>query len=103
MNSPRFTPEDIAALESGLAQRQQQVDTQWQLVRRLMAAAFDSARDPRSQPYQSGVRDTLAYKLCGTHLRNPYDMGTAAADAWLAGCDEGVAILKQRNRTGVPA
>ncbi|MBK9442567.1 MAG: hypothetical protein IPN53_15220 [Comamonadaceae bacterium] len=96
MKTPRFTPADIAALESGLALRQQQVDTQWQLVRRLMAAAFDGAREPRSPAYQAGVRAALAHKLCGTPKTLPFDMGTAQADAWLAGCDEAYAILKQR-------
>ena len=96
MNPPRFTPDDIAALESGLAQRQHHTDKQYRLVQRLLQVAFGATRDPRSREYKAGVHDMLVCKLCGQPLTCPHPLGTAAADAWLAGRDEGMYILKQR-------
>ncbi|GEM_PF-1672257 len=96
MKTPQFTPEDIAALEAGLARRSAEVDAQWQLVTRLMTAAFAVGRDPRSDAYRSGVQDTLVAKLCGKALVNPFELGTPSADAWFAGTSEGIAILKLR-------
>lgn len=103
MKPPRFTREDIAALESGLARRQAEIDAQWQLVERLMAAAFDGQRDPRSDAYKAGVRDTLAFKLCGKQKIQPYALGTPHADAWWAGGTEAMSILMLRlARQAVP-
>ena len=54
--------------------------------------AFSPGRDPRSDEYRHGVREALQYKLgeineaCG---RKKYVMGTAQADAFWAGWDEG--------------
>ncbi len=57
--------------------------------------AFSPGRDPRSDEYRQGVREALQYKLreinevCG---RKQYVMGTAQADAFYAGWDEGVML-----------
>lgn len=63
----------------------------------LMAAAFDQPREPRSAAYKAGVRDLLTRRINGLTApwsRDfvPYPMGTAEADAFLAGHDEGKQI-----------
>lgn len=63
-------------------------------LNRMMAWAFHEARDPRSAEYCTGVRDMLLYKLVDKQLRNPWLLGTAHADAWFAGVEEGKAVLK---------
>lgn len=97
MKPPKFTPADIAALEAGLARRDAEIDAQWQLVERMLKAAFDGPREPRSQAYRAGVRSLLASRLCGQPKIIPYAMGSTEADAWLAGQGEGIALLKLRS------
>lgn len=56
----------------------------------LFAAAFDCARDPRSEPYKAGCLAALR-RMTGQvdHIACPWRMGTVEADAWHAGADEG--------------
>lgn len=65
-------------------------------VDRLMDAAFFPGRTPRSAEYRAGCRAALEFRLAGKPLPMPYAAGNATADAFLAGIDEGHAIL-QRN------
>lgn len=58
----------------------------------MMALAFHEIRDPRSAEYREGVRDLLLYKLVEKRLKNPFVPGTAFADAWWAGVEEGKLI-----------
>lgn len=55
----------------------------------IMNKTFPQGRDPRSDEYKAGVRAQLARLIEGTPLRYPYRMGTAQADAYFAGMDEG--------------
>jgi len=64
------------------------------LVERLMAEAFNRARDPRSDAYQLGARELLNCKAQGIRLVCPYKMGTAEADAFYSGVDEGNGIWR---------
>lgn len=60
-----------------------------QLVENLMHAAFDTARDPRSEAYKIGARELLKHRAMGTKFVCPYTLGTAEADAFFSGSDEG--------------
>lgn len=61
-------------------------------VDELMRAAFDVARDPTSPEYKAGARATLEHRIHQRPARCPHNLGTAQADAWFAGVDEGRAI-----------
>lgn len=65
------------------------------LARRLLDQAFAVARAPRSPPYRLGVYHMLLKALQGEHLACPFKLGTADADAWFAGCNEGRRIASQ--------
>jgi len=66
----------------------------------LMAEAFKPGRDPRSSEYKQGVRALLALRIDGTKLPRPYKMGSAQADAFYAGVDEGHRIWRAHNDGG---
>lgn len=54
--------------------------------------AFSKPRDQRSDEYKHGVIDILKFRLRETNEAfgiRQYAIGTAQADAYLAGCDEG--------------
>lgn len=52
--------------------------------------AFQPGRTPRSDAYKRGVFDCLRVRLDGLQrLTCPYEEGTAEADAYFAGADEG--------------
>lgn len=56
----------------------------------IFATAFAGPRDARSREYKSGVLAALQFRLGEVKkLRCPFDAGTAQADAWFAGTDEG--------------
>lgn len=56
----------------------------------IFREAFGMPRDKRSKEYQNGVLDVLRFRLGEvTDVRCCYEIGTAAADAYFAGCDEG--------------
>jgi hypothetical protein len=60
-------------------------------------AAFDNARTPRSPEYKAGVLALLKHKLEGAAPpKCPYQVGTAQADAWFSGTEEGNAILREQ-------
>ena len=65
----------------------------------LMEKAFAPGRDPRSDEYKSGVRALLALRLNGVKLPQPYEMGSARADAFFAGVDEGRHIWRALRET----
>lgn len=55
--------------------------------------AFQPGRTPRSDAYKRGVLDCLRVRLDGLqHLICPYEEGTAEADAYFAGAEEGKAL-----------
>lgn len=55
----------------------------------LFNARFREGPEPRSLEYKHGFRAGLE-RAAGFHLRkNPHAPGTAASDAWYAGCDAG--------------
>ena len=57
-----------------------------QTVDELMASAFFEGRDPRSPEYKRGARSILLFRIEGGELEAvPYALGTAQADAYLAG------------------
>jgi len=59
-------------------------------IDRLMAGIFSPGRDKRSPEYMAGCRAALTRWLAaGPATRNPHPTGSAAADAWWAGWDEG--------------
>ena len=65
------------------------------LVERLVHAAFSKPRDPRSDAYKLGVSELLTNRVLGVPFRCPYKIGTAEADAFFAGGDEGQMIWRQ--------
>jgi hypothetical protein len=71
-----------------------------QLVDRLTDAAFNRPRDPRSDAYKLGVRELLANRVMGVNFRCPYKLGTAEADAFFAGSDEGRTIWQKHQEAG---
>lgn len=111
MKSPKFTPDEAAVIEAGLSRAQAADDallavswpSELALINRLIAAAFDVPRDPRSAAYRDGARSLLLFKLVDKALKNPFEAGTAHADAWWAGKDEGMSILKLHLAAGLPA
>ena len=53
--------------------------------------AFPPGRAPRSEAYKRGVLDCLRFRIDDVpEVKCPYDQGTAEADAYLAGVDEGI-------------
>lgn len=61
-------------------------------VDRLVAAAFSRPRQPRSVEYREGVRALLMHRATGGRLLCCYPIGTAQADAFFAGVEEGKAL-----------
>jgi hypothetical protein len=61
------------------------------IVDTLFSDAFDRPRDPRSAEYKAGFRAGAAEVLAGRvgGLFAPHPHGTAQADAWYAGMQEG--------------
>lgn len=59
------------------------------LVQNLTRAAFNIPREPRSEAYQHGARELLKQRATGVTLVCPFASGTASADAFYAGADEG--------------
>lgn len=57
----------------------------------LFKTLFDGPRSPRSAEYQAGCLYILQRNLDGIEKQDcPYSMPSAQADAWLAGCQEGL-------------
>lgn len=58
-------------------------------VAALLNKRFAVAREPRSAEYKAGVAAALCFRLHGVKITCPYALGTAQADAFLSGTDEG--------------
>ncbi|SEO65147.1 hypothetical protein [Nitrosovibrio sp. Nv6] len=69
-------------------------------VDEFMIEAFGQPRDPRSPEYKIGVWAALEYRVNGKKTAFPYVLGTAAADAYFSGMDEGHRIWRQASYTG---
>ena len=64
----------------------------------IFEAAFRKPRDPRSDEYKAGVLNILRFRLGelnGKAGHCPYYIGTAQADAYFAGCDEGHRLARE--------
>jgi len=59
-----------------------------------MKKAFDNRRDPRSAEYKAGVMAVLEFRINKRKITSPYTPGTAQADAFAAGIEEGHSIWK---------
>ena len=60
----------------------------------LYQTAFYNGRTPRSQEYKAGARMALEHRIERKDFEMPYLVGTAAADAFFAGIEEGKAIWR---------
>lgn len=93
-----ITRSKLKKLASGMYQDQgvARVQTGTDLIDQLMETAFgpETYRDPRSQEYKAGAKAVLAYRVWGTKIECPWPAGTAQADAFFAGLDEGHAIWR---------
>lgn len=70
----------------------------------IMKLAFYPGRPARSAAYRAGVRDTLLKRLDGvTEIPFPYQLGSAEADAYLSGTDEGMRRAREFQNEGVAA
>jgi hypothetical protein len=70
----------------------------------LFVQAFQRPRDPRSPEYRAGVLAALRLRLGeSAHLVCPYGLGTAQADAWFSGTDEGHALGRAHRDAPTPA
>lgn len=63
-------------------------------VDQLMQAAFFNGRAPRSAEYKAGARMALEHRIERKDFELPYQVGTAAADAYFAGIEEGKSIWR---------
>jgi len=67
-----------------------------EIATRIYRNAFENPRQRRSDEYIRGVLDTLLYRLGeNLHLDCPYPEGTAQADAWYSGNEEGHALYRK--------
>jgi hypothetical protein len=64
-------------------------------VDELMAEAFPPGRDPHSAEYIAGVRSILENRIEGVAITLHYQVGSAQADAYVAGQQEGKAIWRE--------
>lgn len=55
----------------------------------IVADAFANATPPRSAAYVEGFRCAIRRRLAGTRLPVPYRLGSAEADAFFSGRDDG--------------
>ncbi len=67
----------------------------------LFDKAFSTPRTPRSDAYKVGLLAALRYRLDGARIACPYRMGTAEADAFHAGVNEGHALARAALREEV--
>ena len=65
------------------------------LADQLLDAAFNVPRDPRSSQYKAGARAALAFRTECAPIVQPYAAGSAEADAFSAGIEEGHAIWRR--------
>jgi len=68
----------------------------------VFAEAFQSGRAPRSEAYKQGVLDCLRVRIDGAQeIACPFTKGTAEADAYLSGVDEGEALSHSPDEVGL--
>lgn len=60
----------------------------------LYQTAFYNGRTPRSHEYKAGTRMALEHRIERKDFDMPYQVGTAAADAFFAGIEEGKTIWR---------
>lgn len=72
--------------------RATQIESPAALVDRLFNEAFAPGRAPRSVEYMAGVRALLTCRVYACRFFCPHMVGTAQADAFYAGADEGRAL-----------
>ena len=65
------------------------------IVDQLLDAAFNIPRDPRSSAYKAGARAALFFRIEGVAIPVSYTAGSAEADAFSAGIEEGHAIWRR--------
>lgn len=65
------------------------------LADQLLDAAFSVPRDQRSSQYKAGARAALVFRTEETPIPQPYPAGSAEADAFSAGIEEGHAIWRR--------
>lgn len=59
--------------------------------------AFVGPRQPRSAAYRAGVLAALEFRFGEVErTRLPYPVGSAEADAWFSGTDEGHALAREQ-------
>ncbi|MCP4304683.1 MAG: hypothetical protein GY788_07370 [bacterium] len=58
----------------------------------LLNAAFTKPRTPRSPAYKAGALAQLRFRAIGHKPACPYPHGTADADAWYSGSEEGAKL-----------
>jgi hypothetical protein len=63
-------------------------------VDNIMEAAFFNGRAPRSPEYKAGTRMALEHRVERKDIVPPYETGTAAADAFFAGIEEGKLLYR---------
>jgi len=64
----------------------------------LFDKAFGYPRDARSGAYRAGVLDAIRYWMGERlHLSVPFSIGTAEADAWFYGTEEGARLVRSYN------
>jgi hypothetical protein len=108
----KCTHDDAAAIERRLRNIQDEVDavcaklwpSEISLLQRFMEVIFEGHRDPRSEAYRDGVHALLRCRLLATSLKkNPFEIGSAHADAWWAGVEEGKAVYRSYTQRDFPA
>lgn len=67
------------------------------LAHALFEGAFSRQREPRSREYKNGVLAALRFRLNNGPIKCPYKSGTADADAYHAGIDEGHRIWRDHS------
>jgi len=61
----------------------------------IFNSAFNRPRDPRSAEYKAGVLAALRYRIEGVKIKQVYRPGTASADAFYSGLDEGHRLWRE--------
>jgi hypothetical protein len=91
----RFFPQERPAADCMNKVRSQRRMTMSK-AHEIFREAFDNPRDPRSDEYKNGVIAVLRFRLGeSTEVRCGYRIGSAQADAYFAGCDEGHRLARE--------
>lgn len=70
------------------------------LALRLYERAFSAPRDPRSGAYKAGVLAALRFREIHAPMRCPWPIGSAEADAWYSGTEEGHRCWREHTEQG---